>query len=249
MAPAISLQQFLLAFAYRLALEGEIAHPEIPDDVTSESERRQPFFFAAAGLPAFYVHRDSRNQLLREILTQCKKIRPSRRHAGYVRVPIQEYRRALLAYLQRTATDLIDAMNVQPVLDDLAARCDDEDLQASRRLLKGILAASGKDAMRVEAREFNRMAEEFYREPLRRQHLREALLHLREDAAELERSASSEVKAYLRHGVRLQDLGRFLTGVEERALSEELSLHEISALLNLLVLLVWRERRSASRPS
>ena len=68
MAPAANLQQFLLALAYRLALQGEVTHEQIPDDPTSESERRQPFFFSAAGVPAFYVHRDSRNQLLR---TSC----------------------------------------------------------------------------------------------------------------------------------------------------------------------------------
>ena len=64
MAPATDLQQFLLALSYRLALQGEVTHEEIPDDPTSESERRQPFFFSAAGVPAFYVHRDSRNQFL-----------------------------------------------------------------------------------------------------------------------------------------------------------------------------------------
>ena len=247
MAPAIRLQQFLLALAYRMAVQGVIGHEQISDDSTSESERRQPFFFSAAGLPAFYVHRDSRNQLLREILIGCKKTRPSRRHAGYIRVPIQEYRRALLQYAQRTAGDLADAMDMQPVLTDLADRCANDELHASRRLLKGILADSGKDAMRIEAREFNQMAEEFYRESLRKQHLREALVHLREDAAELERAASSEVKACLRHGVRVQDLDRLLNGIEERAVNEELSLQEISALLSLLILLVWQARRHATR--
>src|SRR5271165_873092 len=101
-----------------MALEGEMTHERIPDDVTSESERRQPFFFAAAGVPAFYVRRDSRNEFLRDVLAYCKKTRPSRRHAGYVRVPIHEYRRALLTYLQRTASDLVEAMNMHPVLVD-----------------------------------------------------------------------------------------------------------------------------------
>src|SRR5262249_29753858 len=61
MAPAAGLQQFLLALSYRMAFEGEVTHAQIPDDPTSESERRQPFFFSAAGVPAFYVHRHSRN--------------------------------------------------------------------------------------------------------------------------------------------------------------------------------------------
>ena len=58
MAPAVELAAILAGLAYKLALQGEVTHEHIPDDPTSESERRQPFFFSAAGLPAFYVHRD-----------------------------------------------------------------------------------------------------------------------------------------------------------------------------------------------
>ncbi len=94
-------------------LQGEVTHQEIPDDPTSESERRQPFFFSAAGVPAFYVHRESRNQFLRALLLNCKKTRPSRRHPGYFRISIRDYRRALLAYIQQTAGDLVEAMNMQ----------------------------------------------------------------------------------------------------------------------------------------
>ena len=178
LAPAANLQQFLLALAYRLALQGEVTHQEIPDDPTSESERRQPFFFSAAGVPAFYVHRDSRNQFLRTLLLNCKKTRPSRRHPGYFRISIRDYRRALLAYIQQTAGDLAEAMNMHATLSDLAARCNDRQQEASQRLLHGVLGDSAKDAMRIEAREFNRLAEDFYREGLRREHLREALTHL-----------------------------------------------------------------------
>ena len=76
MAPATNLQQFLLALAYRLALGGEISHEQIPDDPTSESERRQPFFFSAAGVPAFYVHRESRNRFLQTLLQNCTQDAP-----------------------------------------------------------------------------------------------------------------------------------------------------------------------------
>ena len=57
MAPASDLQQLLLVAAYQMALNGAVTPEQIPDDPTSESERRQPFFFSAAGLPAFYVHK------------------------------------------------------------------------------------------------------------------------------------------------------------------------------------------------
>ena len=96
--------------------------------------------------------------------------------------------------------------------------------------------------MRLEAREFNRMAEAFYREKLRCRHLREAIAHMREDISELERSAVGEVRGALRHGVRIQDPERFLASVEERIVSDQLSLHETSSLLNLMILLSCRDR-------
>jgi hypothetical protein len=242
MAPATCLQQFLLALAYRLALQGEVTHEDIPDDATSESERRQPFFFSAAELPAFYVRHDSRNQFLRTILRNCKKTRTSRRHPGYFRVSMNDYRRALLDYLRQSASDLAGAMNVESVLADLAVRCDDETQGVSYRLLAGITGDAAGDAMNIEALEFNRMAEGFYRGGLRRQHLREALSHLREDLVALERSDRDEVRACLRHGVRLQHPARVLRDIEERVLNDELSPDEITALLNLLVLLSWSSR-------
>lgn len=246
MAQAAGLQQFLLALAYRMAMQGDVLPEQIPDDPTSESERRQPFFFAAAGLPAFYVRRDSGNQFLTGILRYCEQIRTSRRHPRYLRIAIEDYRRALLAYVDEAASDLVGAMNMRATLADLASRCDDEKMHASHRLLAGIMSDPSKDEMRMEAREFNRRAEEYYRQGLRRQHLREAVAHLRADIAELERAACSAVKACLREGVRLQDAARFVAGIEERLLQDDLSLHEVSALLSLLVLLCRRDRQRAT---
>jgi hypothetical protein len=246
MQPAADLQQFLLALACRMALLGEVEHGEIPDDPTLESERRQPFFFAAAGLPAFYVHRDSHNQFLKTILRKCKTTRPSRRHPKYHRVSIRDYRRALLTHIRENAADLVEAMGMEGVLTDLAVRCEDQEQQAEHRLAGGILSGTA-DPMRVEAREFNRAAEKFYREQLRRQNLGEAFSHLRQDAEALQRSERSEIRACLRHGVRVQEVGRFLDDVEQRTLSDQLSLQEVTTLLNLVLVLALEERRRSAR--
>ncbi len=235
MAPAVRLQQFLLAVAYKLALQNEWTHEQIPDDPTSESERRQPFFFSAAGLPAFYVHQDSRNQLLRTILRNCKKTRPSRRHPRYVRISVRDYRRAALAFVQQTGAELVESMSMESTLADLASRCDDKQQEASSRLINGVMGGSAERAMKVEAREFNRMAEDFYRDGLRHNQLREAFSHLREDLASLEKSEGDESRHRIRHGVRVQDTGRFLQDVEPRLPADDLSLQEITALLNLLL--------------
>ena len=249
MARAANLQQFLLALSCRLLLRGDVTHDQIPDDPTSESERRQPFFFAAAGVPAFYVRRDSCNHFLVDVLRNCKKTRTSRRHPGYIRVSIADYRRALLIYIERVGVDVIDAMSMQPTLADLTTRCNEEEQQAGRRLLNSITGGKNRCAMDIAARDFNRMAEEFYRQGLRQQHLREAVGHLREDVAELSRTAAGELRGALRHGVRIQDPERFLASAEERVIRDDLSLHEISALLNLLILLSWQDCERAAQES
>jgi hypothetical protein len=247
MAPAVSLQQFFLAVAYKLALQGELTHEQIPDDPTSESERRQPFFFSAAGLPAFYVHRDSHNQLLRTILQHCKKTRPSRRHPGYVRISIRDYRRAVLAFVREVGADLVESMSMQSTLIELASRCDDKQQEASNRLIDSVLGGSAESVLSVEAREFNRMAEDFYREGLRPEHLREAFSHLREDLATLEKSEEDESRRRIRHGVRVQDPARFLHDLEQRVPADELSLQEIAALLNLLLVLTEQDARRTAQ--
>jgi hypothetical protein len=236
-----------LAVAYKLALRGEFIHEQIPDDPTSESERRQPFFFSAAGLPAFYVHQDSRNQLLRTILLNCKKTRPSRRHPGYVRISIRDYRRAALAFLQQTGAELAESMNMQATLADLAARCDDKQQEASHRLIASVMGGPVASAMNLEAREFNRMAEDLYRDGLRREHLREAFSHLRQDYSALEKSAGDELRQRIRHGVRVQEPARFLQDVEPRLPADDLSLQEIAALLNLLLLLTEQDARRTAQ--
>jgi hypothetical protein len=241
MVPAADLQQFLLALAYRLSLQGDLMHEQIPNDPTSESERRQPFFFSAAGLPAFYVRHDTGNYFLRQLLQSCRETRRSWRHARYLRVSIRDYRRALIRYVEQSAGDLVEALNMRSTLEDLANRCEDDQQHASTRLMNGILNGTTKSAMQLPAREFNSMAEDFYRETLRRDNLREALAHVREDLRTFERHASSEMRGCLRHGVRVQNATRLLADVEGPMSRDELSLHEIATLLNLLLLLIARD--------
>jgi hypothetical protein len=162
-----------------------------------------------------------------------------------MRVSLRDFRRALLLYIRRTAADLLEALEVTDIMADLAARCEDDRLKASGQLLDCIVAGSAEGAMHTDAREFNCRAEQFYREGLRREHLREGLAHLRDDLAELERDERPEIRGHLRHGVRLQDPARILRDIEPRLLSDDLSLHELSALLNLIVLLTLRDRTGA----
>jgi hypothetical protein len=237
MAPATDLQQLLLAIAYRMAQCGSINHAEIPDDPTSESERRQPFFFSAAGLPAFYVHQRTRNELMRRILRYCTKTRSSWRHPDYLRVSIRDYRHALLAFLSETAAETIEHLQATLLLSDLRWRLADKRMRASERLTSGILEAAGEqDAMVLNATDFNRAAEKHYREQMRQAQLAEAMSHLREDLEHTRAHGDPELNAMMRCGVRVQDPVRFLDASGDRLAKEELSISEISSMLSLLLI-------------
>ena len=238
MALATSLQQLLLMVAYQCALDGSIHPEDIPNDPTSESERRQPFFFAAAGLPAFYVHKRSRNEVLKKILRHCGSMRSSRRHPDYLRVPVEDYRRALLAWVTENAPETTTQAQAELVMVELRFRLADKNQQAHSRMVTGVLAESGvRDPLKLSSREFNRLAEQHYRETLRRENLREALGQLREDAQALTKSEYPESGAKVRHSVRLQDPVRFLDTIGERLVAEDLTEQEAGTALNLLLLL------------
>ncbi|HVO78815.1 MAG TPA: hypothetical protein VMT39_02240 [Candidatus Bathyarchaeia archaeon] len=247
MAPAADLQQLLLMAAYQLALDGKVQAQDIPDDPTSESERRQAFFFAAAGLPAFYVHKQSRNRLLQQILPHCRSVRSSWRHPDYLRVPIREYREALVMWLEQNAQETVAQAQAELNLVELRFRLADKGQQAHQRMVDGVLAEGGSsDPMRLRAREFNRMAEQHYRETLRRANLREAFEQLREDARDLPNCEDPELGAMVRYGVRVQDPVRLLDSVGERLANDELIPQEVASVLNLLLLMsTLEEERNA----
>jgi len=249
MAPAADLQQLLLAAAYRMALESQIAHQDIPDDPTSESERRQPFFFSAAGLPAFYVHKRSRNELLRRILRHCRHTRASWRHPDYLRVSLSDYRQALLGFLEETAHNITEEFRAGELLEDLRGRLENRRMRACDRVTADVLAANNeRNAMRLNASEFNGATEKHYREHLREAQLREALRHLRDDLEGARANDDPDFKSMMRCGVRVQDPVRFLDSVAEKLLHEELSGTEVQSLLNLLLVFSAVENDAGSPP-
>ena len=238
MAQAADLQQLLLMVAYQLALDGSVQATDIPDDPTSESERRQPFFFAAAGLPAFYVHKKSRNALLQQVLQHCRKTRSSWRHPDYLRVSVRDYREALLAWLEQNARETIAMAQAELNIVELRFRLADRSQQAQARTVGAVMdEGGGGDPMKLRARDFNRLAETHYRETQRQANLREAFEQLREDARALAKSEHPDVGAMVRHGVRVQDPVRFLDTIGERLVSDELTPQEVASVLNFLLLL------------
>jgi hypothetical protein len=201
LGPATDLQALITAYAYRCMARGEVLHAHIPDDPDTESERRQMFFAAAIGLPVFYVKRTTRNLFLRRVLAQTPRTRPSKRHAGYFKVYMDDYRGALLRVL---AEDGALAESGAATLADLGARlAAPSERGVAGRLTRAILADLGaKNPMDVDAATFNQAAERHYRGRLRRQYLEEGL-----------ESAGQSIRRMARHKVHDSALRRALAAL------------------------------------
>jgi hypothetical protein len=246
LGPAVNLQLLITAFAFLLMARGEMDHLDIPDTPMVESERRQLFFATAIGLRAVLVTAGGPSRLLEAILKRTARLRPSRRHAGWLRLRIDEYQRGLLALLQAEAPDLIAALSLTETLAELARRLEEpSEGSAAGRLLHGILKKAGvSSAFRLDAGEFNRCAEAFYRDELRRSHLTEAVDLLGEDFKALDRKADDDyrLRQSLREMLGERTATEYLRAVREDLLAERLPARELRRLLGLLVQSAARER-------
>jgi hypothetical protein len=188
MAQAVNLQQLLTCLAFKYIVAGKYCHEDIPDSPFVESERRQIFFGAAAGVPTFFVRRDTTNVLMRVILAETRRTRTSKRYSRYIRVHNLEYRRALVRILRRDAGDLVEMLGCRECLNDLETRLEPSPgSSAVDRLTKGILAEAGlRSPFARNAGYINRAAERYYRATLKREHLGEAIEFLEQDIKDLE---------------------------------------------------------------
>ncbi|MHB1022860.1 MAG: hypothetical protein ACYC46_07565 [Acidobacteriaceae bacterium] len=263
MASAVNLQQLVLAVAWQWALSGTVTHADIPDDPTSESERRSSLFFTAAGLPAFYVRVNSRNNLLHRLLLRVKNVRLSHRHSGLMRVPVRDYQSALVNVLKEDCAAIVERLGMQPLVEDLNARMEDASQTATHRVTRGILREAGvtpsasygangnlhEKALHQPAEEFNLAAEQYYRGPLYHRQLNEAFVLFSHDFNDLlDRidAGDSELRQMMSAGVRVQDPRRFLQQVRLSVEAGTLSEYEISVLLSLCLVLIWQAQRNTA---
>jgi hypothetical protein len=251
MSMAVELQQLVTCLAFKYMLIGKYGHEHIPDMPFIESERRQIFFGTAAGIPTFFVRKDTGNSLLRDILAETHSVRASRRYTGYVRVQNSEYRLALVRILRRDAGDLIEALGFEDTLRDLEARLHPSSGAAAvDRLTQGILQQAGETSpFRCSADQFNRAAEEYYRTTLRKQHLVEALDLLETEVGQLQTSSSvldddvREALYYVSRGRSVQDR---LKELRIHIIQESATLDELRYAIYLLLI---SEHVDASRES
>ena len=255
MAPAVNLQAMLIALAFSLIAQGRLRHADIPDDPQVESERRQIFFGAALGVPTFYVHRRTGNRLLLSLAQKTKSVRLSRRYPNYLRVYNQEYRLTLLDYLRREAAGLHQGFGGPGLLGDLQARLQNQGgrRSADQALCAGILERAGaRSALSLPAGEFNREAEAYYREQLRRRHLEEGLEALARDldTPDFRRAAMlADFRSALDYATEGQDAAQLARDLKVRTLEDRLGPQDVLRLINLLIISLAHDGRQAGQQS
>jgi hypothetical protein len=253
MAPAVDLQNLIIAFAFRSIMDGTVSSRDIPDTPFIESERRQIFFGAAIGIPTFFVRRDTENRFMRGILERCDHVRSSHRYPGYLRVYNAEYCRALVRCLKAEAADLIELFGMKETIDDLNDRLDGATgRQAAARLTKDILEGLGaRTPLDVKGETFNGAAEEFYRNPLRLRHLSEALDLLEDELTGLASPSSPHhaTTGRLLYGLASGDPLVYLRSLRDALMAERAPVDDILRLICAVLLTVGAELSAVPEPA
>lgn len=243
---AAALQILITAFAYKQIILSDITHDHIPDNPEIESERRQAVFSAAIGLPYFFVQKKNRNLFLKKILSYTGKIVNSSRYQGYVKVSVNDYRRALVRMLRSEGADLIEKMGMENTVRDLEERLDNpEELFASARLTKGILLSAGLSTpIKAHGNEFNAAAEEYYRKDLRIKHIEEAFDIIEKDADYLKQNIDnfdSEYRRALNSSCDINNIKTFIKSARNEVKDGTLPLLYIRSLIHLIILIIRKD--------
>jgi hypothetical protein len=251
MGRAADLQTLVNALAFKYIAEGNVTHSHIPDDPAIESERRQIFFGAAIGIPTFYVHKNTSNLFLKKILAQTRMVRHSRRYPGYLRIYHAEYCKALVKILQEDAAALIEMLELKETMEDLLQRLADPDrYSVAGKLTSGILnKLNAHSPMDIMADEFNRAAEKYYRDSLRKSHLAESLRILEEDFRRLctTRSGvgSDDYHEAIQNILENRNLSKFLDDVGNDVMEDRASEDDLRRFIHLMLINIDYDTRQS----
>lgn len=251
MGEAATLQALLTGLAFKYIAEGTARHADIPDDPTTESERRQFIFASALGLSVCNVRIDGPNRLLARILSKTVKTRPSRRYGDHLRVRLADYRQALLDMIRDDAADLVEAFGAESLIESVQRRLAEPEVHGvAGKLTAGILGSSGaRSPMDLSAEEFNESAEEYYRVALRRRHVQEAMDLMMKDLVRLDDPDDDRSSAYRRRITEIigrRSAGEFLRSMREGILSETLNETQLRRCIQLTLIVLQRDLDEAA---
>jgi hypothetical protein len=253
MGHAANLQMLITALAYKYIFTGSISHADIPDHPFVESERRQIFFGAAAGIPTFYVRTDTPNRLLARMVKKTRDTRTSRRYTGYTRVRIADFQRTLIRLLKEDAPELIEMGKLHDTIRDLEDRIDEDSV--ANRLTRRICEDAGASSpMALTGDEFNAAAETFYRERLKKEQMGQALDQWSEQVRQLDGMSawrSGHFNQALFAVLKGKDASAFISTARSSVIAEELPLachHTQMIHLMLLTLSHMKRQSEAAHP-
>jgi hypothetical protein len=251
MGRAVDLQNLLHALAYKYIAQGTVTHAHIPDDSFIESERRQIIFGCAINIPTCFIRQNTGNKFLRKILQKSERTRASRRYPGYLRLYQKEYCLALIRILHEDAADLIELLQLKETMADLMCRFEAPNTYgAAGKLQRGILKKGIYSPLDMKAEEFNSQAEQYYRNDLRKEHLREAWQFLAQDLQRLETGRVADGEVYrealqmIMHG---QDIAAFIAPLGQDIVEEKAPASDIIKLLHLMILTIHADRSLTNR--
>ncbi len=248
MGNAADLQRLITCLAYQYILSGKVSHPMIPDDPEVESERRQIFYCTAINIPVFYVNTGTKNAFLVKILKAVEKTKKSHRYPGYTKISVKAYQKALIHLLKTDGAGLVEALKMERVLIDLEKRITHPQRYAAwGKLCAGIMKQDpgARNPMTVNGREFNKQAEQHYRENLRKTHIAQGFDLLEKGAWKMDLWASYRDPKYGRAlGGILgnQDLPDFFKAARQGFEDNHLKITDLRKLIYLIILVISREK-------
>ncbi|WP_298273327.1 hypothetical protein [Geobacter sp.] len=248
---AADLQCLIMALTYKYLASGTLTHRDIPDSPVIESERRQAFFATAIGIPTFFVRRTTRNRFLRSILARTENVRASNRYPGYLRVTLDDYRRALVRVIAEDGADLVELLGMEQTMDDLRARVENPDRNGvAGRLTRGILAEIGAASpLNASPDTFNRGAETYYRGTLRLRQMNEALQFLEEDLERLDRLRTEKRGALLVDALMAgKSGGEYVRRIRRDLLDEKLTAPALRTVIGLVLATVHADAGPSGAP-
>jgi hypothetical protein len=172
----------------------------------------------------------------------------SRRYPGYVRVYHLEYCRALVDILEEDAADLIEMNHMRDTVSDLRQRIDSPRHTAYEKLLDGILGKPhARSALKLNAESFNRLAEFYYRDTLRKKNMAEAYDRMELDARNAAWRSDDHLRPILAATLDGRDMSGFLAESRKDLMENRLDDGRLLRLIHLLLLSIAAAEKRQTR--
>jgi len=231
-----NLQWLFIALAYNLILSGSLTHQEIPDDPFVESERRQLVFAAALGIPTVYIKKDTRNSLIRSIISHCKNTRISKRYPEYIRVEVKDYLNAAMNFITKEGEDLLEDLDIKDTIEDMADRLHGVKKSTYNKMIEPILENHKvKSPIDIDADLFNRELESFYRNELRIKHIKDGFKALLDDIS-AKMNDSNRLSKYSEKISQFSQIYHTIKSSENKVIDETIDLDTLKQLISIMAI-------------